>query len=215
MKNRLKSFAYLLPLIELLFAAMIMVLPALRFFFHLKQMAHGSGSVSLASGEFVFTIPADRYLFFALDWAGRWAAKPITILNTPAKLMETLVSLAVARKGYWWPPSLLRSTWHALIYPIYALPAWIYLGLAIDALIGRRRPYRWSAILSVCLALTCASLFYGFRFGMPAAEREGQERLGWFIDGLALWAVLFSIPVVAWMRQKNRGIPLENEPPPS
>jgi hypothetical protein len=192
-----------------------MIVPALRFFFHLKQMAHGSGSVSLASGEFVFTIPSDRFLFVEFDRAGWWAEKPITILNTPAKFVETLVSLVVAHKGYWWPPSLLPSTWHALIYPIYALPAWIYLGLAIDALIGRRRAYRWIVILSVFLALTCALLFCGFRFGMPAAEREGQERLSWFIDGFAIWAVLFSIPVVAWMRQTKRGLSLKNQPLPS
>jgi len=194
---------------------MIMIVPALRFFFHLRRMTHGSGSVSLASGEFAFTIPSDRFLFVAFDRAGWWAEKPITILNTPAKFMEALVSLVVARKGYWWPSSLLRSTWQAIIYPIYALPAWVYLGLATDALIGRRRIYRWNVILSVFLTLTCALLFCGFRFGMPAAEREGQERLSWFIDGFAIWTVLFSTPVVAWMRQKKPGLPSKGEPLPS
>lgn len=177
MKKRLISFAYMLPIIELLFAAIIVLVPALLFFIRLKQMAHSSGSVSLGSGEIVLTIPSDRFLSVAFDRAGWWAEKPVTILNTPAKFVETLVSLVVARKGYWWPPSLVQSTWQALTYPIYALPAWIYVGLGIDALIGRHRVHRWNVILSVLLALTCALLFCGFRFGMPAAEREGQERL--------------------------------------
>ena len=101
------------------------------------------------------------------------------------------------------------------MYPIYALPAWIYIGFAIDAMIGRRHIRRWNMILSMLLALTCASLFCGFRFGLPAAEREGQERLSWFIDGLALWAVLFSIPVMAWLRQRRRRTLAKNEPLPS
>jgi len=205
----------MLPIIELLFAATIMAVPASLYFTRFKQVAHGSGSVSLASGQFVMTIPSDRFLWVAFDRAGLRAEKPVTILNTPAKFVEPLVSLVVARKGYWWPPSLLQSTWHALIYPIYALPAWIYIGLGIDALIGRRRIHCWNVIVSVLLVLTCASLFCGFRFGMPAAEREGQERLSWFIDGFAIWAVLFSISVMAWMRQKRRRTLVKSEPLPS
>jgi hypothetical protein len=192
-----------------------MLVPALLFFAHLKQTAHGAGSVSLTFGEFVMIIPPDRFLHVAFDRAGWWAEKPLTIANAPAKFVETVVSLLVARKGNWWPLSMLQSTWHALIYPIYALPAWIYVGVGIDALIGRHRVRRWNLILSLLLALICASLFCGFRFGMSAAERESQERLSWFIDGFAIWAVLFSIPAMAWIRQKKRRIFVANDLLPS
>jgi hypothetical protein len=214
-KNRLRSFAYVLPIVELLVAGMIVVVPAVLSFIHFRQVAHGSARVSFESGGYVFTIPSDRFLAVGFDRAGWRAERPITILNTPAKFTETLVSLVIARKGYWWPPSLPQSTWHAVVYPIYALPAWIYIGFGIDALIGRRRIRRGNMILSVLLALTCAALFYGFRFGMPAAEREGQERLGWFIDGFALWAALFCIPVMAWIGQKRHRTFAEDEPLPS
>jgi len=203
-RKRLNSFAYLLPLLELLFGAAIMLAPALLFFFRLKQMAHGAASVSLSSGDIVMTIPSDGFLSVAFDRAGWWAEKPATILNAPAKFVEVFVSLLVAHKGYWYPASLLPSTWHALIYPIYALPAWVYVGLGIDAGIGRRPVRRWNVVLSVFLALTCAALFCGFRFGMPATEREGQELLSWFIEGFALWALLFAIPFVAWTIRRKR-----------
>jgi len=221
-KNRLRSFAYLLPVIELLLAAMTVVVPALLSFIHFKQVAHGSASVSLESGEYEFTIPSDQFLAVAFDRAEWRAERPITILNTPAVFVEPLISLVVARKGYWWPHSLLQKhiavhlmTWRTLVYPIYAVPAWIYIGLAIDAMIGRRHIRRWNAILSVLLVLTCASLFCGFRFGMTIAEREGQETLGWFIDGFALWAVLFCTPAMAWIWQKRRRTLVSNEPVPS
>ena len=205
----------MLPIIELLFAAIIIIVPTLRLFTRLKLMAHGSTSVFLAFGEFVVNIPSDRFLSFAFDRAAWWAERPVTILDTPAKFVEPLVSLIVGREGHWWPRSLQSYAWHVLIYPIYALPAWIYIGFAINAAIGRRHIRRWNVILSVLLVLTCSSLFCGFRFGVPAAEREGQESLNWFIDyGFAIWAVLFSVPTVAWMRQRRRTL-VKNEPLPS
>jgi hypothetical protein len=167
-------------------------------------MAHGAGSVSLSAGEFVMKIPADRFLPVAFHRAGSWAEKPVTIMNAPAKFVEVFVSLLVAHEAKWYPASFLLSTWYALIYPVYALPAWLYVGVGIDALMGCRVVRRWNAALSVFLALTFALLFCGFRFGMPAAEREGQELLSWFIDGFTLWAVLFGIPFAAWMLRRKR-----------
>ncbi len=204
MKNRLNSFACLLPLLELLFGAAIVFAPAFLFFLRLKHMAHGAGGVSLAVGEFVIKIPSDRFLPVALDQAGRWAEKPVTVLNAPAKFVEAFVSLLVAHKANWYPESILSSTWRAVIYPVYALPAWLYVGVGIDALMGRRPVRRWNAALSVFLALSFVVLFCGFRFGIPSADREGQELLSWFIDGFALWAVLFAIPFAAWMLWRRR-----------
>jgi hypothetical protein len=207
-KKRLNLFAYLLPLLALLFGAVAMLVPALLFFFRLKQMAHGAGSVSLSSGDVVMTIPSDRFFSVALDRAGWWAEKPATILNAPAKFVESFVSLLLGHKANWHPASLLPSTWHSLIYPIYALPAWVYVGLGMDAGIGRCLVRRWNVVLSLFLALTFAVLFCGFRFGMSATEREGQEFLSWLTEGFALWAVLFAIPFVAWMLRRKRGTPL-------
>jgi hypothetical protein len=203
-KKRLSSFAYLLPLIELLFGAVMVLAPALLFFFRLKQMAHGAGSVSLSSEEFAMTIPSDRFLAIAFDRAAWWAAKAIFTLDAPAKFVEVFVSLVVAHTTKWYPASMLSSTWQALIYPTYALPAWFYVGRGIDAAMGRCRVRGWNAVVSVFLALTFAVLSCGLRFGMTAEERRGQELLGWFIRGFAVWGVLFAIPFSAWLLQKKR-----------
>ena len=55
--------------------------PVPECFLRLKRMAHGTGSVSLSSGEFEMTIPSDHLLSFAFDGAASWAEKPLTILN--------------------------------------------------------------------------------------------------------------------------------------
>lgn len=205
----------MLPIIELLFAALIVDVPGEISFIRLKQAAHGSGSVSFGSDGIVFTIPSESFQSVAFDRAAWRAQKPVTILNTPAIFVELLVSLIVPREGHWWPGSWQSYTWHVLTYPIYALPAWIYIGFALDAMIRRRHIRRWNVILSVVLVLTCASLFCVCRFGMPAAEREGQERLSWFIDGFAMWTVLFFIPIAGWFRQKKQQTLVQNEPLPS
>jgi hypothetical protein len=96
----------MLPVIELPFAAIIVIVPTLRLFTRLKLMANGSASVSLAFGEFVVNIPLDCFLSFAFDRAAWWAERPVTILNTPAKFVEPLASLIVAREIHWWPRSL-------------------------------------------------------------------------------------------------------------
>lgn len=64
-------------------------------------------------------------------------------------------------------------------------------------------------MLSLLLVLTCASLLCELQFGTPTAERSLET-----IDGLAIWAVLFSIPIAAWLRQNKRRT-LNDEPLPS
>lgn len=196
-------------MVVLLFWATIVVIPGLLCFARLKQMAHGSGSVSLGSGEVVFTIPSDRFFEVAFDRVG-WAEKALMILNTPAKFVDTFISWILVRIGIPpWPQSLGQSTWHVLIYPFYALPAWIYIGFAIDAFMGLRPIRKWNMILSLLLVLTCASLFCKYQLGTPTAERSLET-----IDSLAIWVVLFSIPIAAWLRQ-NKQQTLNDEPLPS
>jgi hypothetical protein len=155
---------------DILLWAVIVLAPALLFFFRLKHMAHGSGSVSLTSGDFQMTISSNHFLSVAFDRAGWSAQKSITVLNAPAKFVEIVVSVLVSRTGNWYPASFLRSTWRSLIYPIYALPAWFYVGLGIDALLGRSRIRQRNMILSLILALASAVLCCGFRFGISPAE---------------------------------------------
>jgi hypothetical protein len=201
-KKRLWSFAYLLPAAELLVWIAFVPIPAWFSFSHFKHIANGAPSVLLKSDEFTFTIPSHNLLSFSFT-AAAWRAEGfITAVNAPAKFTEILVSLVVAQKPNWYPESLDSSLWHTLIYPVYALPAWFYVGSGIDAGMGRRRVSRWSMILSVILAFICVSLFCTLRFGL-APEERGLDRLIGFITGLGIWTVLFAIPFLAWLRQRQ------------
>ena len=127
-----------------------------------------------------------------------------TILDAPAKFVEIPVSFLISRTPNWHPAAFYSWSWQSLVYPVYALPAWFYIGLGIDALFGRRRVGRSNMIFSVVIAVAFAVMCCGLEFGISAAERQGQERLTWYIKGFALWAALFVIPCAAWVRQKYR-----------
>lgn len=205
MNNRPRSFALWLPALNLCLWIAAVLAPAFVFFIHLKREAHGSESLTLVFGDFQMMIPPNRFFSFAFERAGLRADKLIFVLDLPAKAMELIVTLLMSsRTGPWHPASFLPSTWRSLTYPLYALPAWFYVGTGVDALLGRRRVRGWNMILSLILSLTLASLCCGFRFGMSPAERQGQDLLSWAMEGLALWAVLFAIPFVAWAKQKGK-----------
>jgi hypothetical protein len=206
MRGYFARFALLLPLATLLFWLAVIPAPALFFFLSLKRAAHGSGSVSFTTGAGEISILSRSFLPVAFDRAGWLGEHAITVVELPAAFLAAVVSLIVTQTANWHPASLLPSTWRCLIYPFYGLPAWYYVGRGIDALLARERVSKGNMITSMILALASATLCCGFRFGMSVAERQGQDRLAWSIEGLALWAVLFGILFVAWLRQRGRRV---------
>lgn len=202
MKKEFKSFALLLPIANLLFGAVVFLIPALSIFFHFKRLAHGSAGVSITLGNLQMIVPSNRFLFVALDFAGRAAEHSIVVANAPAKFVDAGISWLVSRTPRFGPGWILISTWICVTYPVYAILPWYYVGRGVDAFVGRRSVGRGNMIASLVLSLALFAFCLSFRFGMSADERQGQDLLNWMIQGLALWAVLFAVPFVAWIRQK-------------
>jgi len=201
------SFTLLLPVIDLVFWAALVIVPTFIFFMRLKHAANGSHSVYLVFRTYQVNVPSNRFLPFSLDSVAPPAEKLITILDAPAKFVEIAVSLIFFRTGNWLPNWLLRASWRSLIYPIYALPAWIYVGRGIDALLGRNDVRRSNMIASILLSLFSIAVCCTFTFGFSPAERQGQNLLDWYSKGFALWAVLFASPFAAWLRQRTNRMP--------
>jgi hypothetical protein len=207
MKKYLRSFSVVLPIAEVLLAAGLILVPALVFFLRLKQAAHGSGHVLIHTGEFQTLVPSEGFLSFAFLRATAAAAKSLTVLNTPASLVEHIVLLLrPPSNGTWYSASGCYPAWlglwpgRSLTYPIYALPAWFYVGRGLDGLLAHERVGTANMVLSVVLAGVAIAICGGLRFGLSPWERRDQ--VSWFIEGFALWACLFAIPLVEWFRQK-------------
>jgi hypothetical protein len=202
-KKRLTSFTLLLPIMEMGFSAVLVAVPALLLFSRLRHAAGGSQSAALAVGQFQVVVPSHEFLIFSVEMACLSAEKWITVVNAPAKFIESVLSLMLFQTTNWTPTSILTFCWHDLIYPIYAIPAWIYVGRVVDALLKRDQVRRGNAIASLVLAILSGLLFSLIRFGLSSSDRQ-DEHLSWLISGFALWAALFAVPSVVWLSQRAR-----------
>jgi hypothetical protein len=202
MKDKQTSLSLLIPLGALLCSALLPLLLALRVYFRLKNAAHGAATVSFGSAH-QFTIPTDHLLSFAFKGTALWAEGPIRAIHAPGQAVHLLVSLIVSGGGNWQPASLLTSTWVVLVFPLYALPAWWFVGRGFDGLLNRKRLRVVDLVVSAILVAAFLALAAMLRFGMSPAEREGRAE--WYMCGFAFWGVLVAVPLFAWIRQRTRG----------
>lgn len=126
------------------------------------------------------------------------AIKPITILNAPAHFVDLMISYVVSRKPFWFPYSIGPETWTCLTLPVFALPAWWYVGSGIDALLGRKHVRTADVVLSAILVVLFGAFAAVLRFGL--AQDPGL--VPGYTEGFTLWTFLFAIPFAAWLRQK-------------
>lgn len=206
MEKPLRSFAFVLPTLNLLLWLVVVVAPAVLFYSRLKHEAHGAKTVTIQTGDFVVTLQSNEFRSVAIQGAALRAEKPVMLLNAPAVFVEVLISLIVSRTPNWHPASITWTTWRTVIYPIYAVPIWFYLGRGVDALWGRSIVRRREALISLLLAAIFTTLACGFRFGLTPAERQDQDILQLFIEGFALWAALFMVPFLAWIRHGRKPV---------
>jgi hypothetical protein len=149
------------------------------------------------------TVPADRLFGFVMERAALRAEAVITILNAPALFIDALLSIFIPRLSDWMSASLLLTwTRHSILYPLYAVIAWVYVGRAFDSLLHRREVRTVNAVLSLILALLVFGSAILLLFGLSTGELQGEGRFYWIISGLALWTVLFSIPFTIWLFRK-------------
>jgi hypothetical protein len=196
------SFCVVVPVLGLLLSATLVVVPAYRLYLHLKQAERGAG-ITLRTGLWQIDVPADRVLGFAISSTAMREQGPITLLNAPGHALHLLVSLAVGRRPNWYPYALGPSVWRVLSFPVYALPAWFFLGRGLDAWFANEPLRRVDLVISLTLVGIFLTLSVGLKFGLSDAERQGQELLNWYIGGFCLWAFLMAIPLAAWIRQKS------------
>jgi hypothetical protein len=200
-KHRL--FSIVLPIVALVVSGSLILFPTLRTYKHLKELARGSAFISLGGGKYQITIPADGLLRFVIFETAFEEQGKITILNAPGHFPNLLVSLLMRGSSNWSPAALTPSLWRVLTFPLFALPAWFFVGRGFDSLFSGGRIYRGEMVTSLLLVAVFLTLSLGLRFGLAVSECEGQGMVNWYITGFALWAALIAIPSVAWFRQRK------------
>jgi len=150
-----------------------------------------------------FSIPAEHLFRISIEMSAIRQQGTITLLNAPGHLLFLLICVLVGHSSHWSPAFLSPAVWRVLSFPLCALPAWFFLGRALDACFASTGLRRVDFAIALTLLFLFLILAAGLRFGLSPEERAGQYLLFCYIDGFAMWASLMTVPLFAWIRQKN------------
>jgi hypothetical protein len=196
------SFSVLLPLLELALWVVLIAVPATMVFLNLSQMAHGSPTAHIGSGQFGMQIPREHFLWFAFWSAATRGAHAIAAINIPGIIVEILISLPTSWPHLWHPNGWMMDTWRTVTFPFFCLPAWWFAGLGIDSLLGRRRLYGATFLFGTIFFVVFIVATLGLHFGISDAERTESD-MNWVFWGLGLWSLLFAVFPCAWLRHRR------------
>jgi hypothetical protein len=190
-------FSFLLPLGELLIWLILVPVPATLLYLSLQSQFHSADQVVFGSMRMSYT-EARR---IACQGPALRASHFIAALNTPAFLIEFLISIPISWPSSWHPEGMTPDVWRALSFPFFALPAWWFAGRSIDACLLRQRPNWAITVIAILFSTLFVILFCGLRFGLSTPERDGVTFPLW---GFPLWAALFAVYPAAWIRSRRR-----------
>jgi hypothetical protein len=202
------QFSLVLPLICLVIWVTAVLVPTTVIFLQMKSRANGAGSLTIRTATIEATIPPDDFFPFALHGATIRTAKAVAGINVPGLFIEAGLSSVTSWPHRLYPSRYLLESWRALVFPIYALPAWWYAGRGIDGFVGRVRLRVVETIVSTLVSLAFIGLGVGLQFGLSQSERDAD--LIWFTCGLIFWGALIAIEPAGWLRQRRKA--LSNQP---
>jgi hypothetical protein len=190
-------FSLLLPLGELIIWVILVLAPTTLIYLGLDKSSH-SETISTEIGS--FTLSPREVRRIALESATMKMSHLITALNTPGVFVEMLIDLPISWPSTWHPTKLPLDVWRSITLPFFCLPAWWFVGHGFDSVLGRLKLHWRMTLLGTLLRLGFVVLFCGLRFGVPADDRADGS---WILWGMALWAFLFGVFPLAWLRQKQ------------
>ena len=168
-------------------------------FLSLKHAAHGTPSAVIGRGSStVFEIPADAFPRFALTAAAMRLEEPFAILHTPAHFVDLVIAYVVAQKPFWSPNTVAPAVWQCITYPLFAVPAWFFVGQGIDGLRNGGSTKRSLAMIGAVLVLFFGVVAAVLQFGLAQDPGLVPGR----VEGFTLWTLLFAIPIFAWLKRR-------------
>ena len=182
-----------------------MLFTTLSVFIHLRHAANGADTVFIQAGEFGLRLRSNEFLSEAFRVATFSANKLTTVLDAPGIFGDALISLVSERTGNWFPGRLGLAAWQAVTYPFFSIPAWLYVGQALDTLMEGARIRTFSMVISSVLTTLAITISCGLRFGLSASERS--ENITRVIAGFALWSFLFAVPILTWIWRRTAARP--------
>ncbi|MBW4040230.1 MAG: hypothetical protein HIU91_15485 [Acidobacteria bacterium] len=189
-------FAMVLPVLAMVVWVMVVGGAAVAMYRTLVGVTQPGQNATVHLGAFHETILPESFAPFAVNYAVLTHSHVLTAVYMPGAFLQMPVSLATTTPEAWYPRQLDEWTRRGVMLPLLSLPAWWLVGLAMEALLGRRR-VRWPVVVLGCvLCVLFGTVLAGFLAG--ASESAGG---GWVYAGLVLWIVLFGLLPLAGVRQ--------------
>jgi len=193
-------FSILLPCFALALWLALVVLPGASLYLRVRQELPRSGTGLLTFGQFSVVMSRDRLFAFVFNMQGH-NSDVVAGANLPGVSIEVLVSILHRTwPSVWYPTGFMRDSWRALIYPLYCLPFWWFVGRGGDGLMGWRRQHWSLCLIGSAFFLVFASFTVAFQFA-PAADRIDFPM--WVVYGAGLWDAMFAVFPAAWVRQRT------------
>ena len=196
------KLSIVLPVFALLLSVTAFLVPAYQGYQALRAAPMRGSMIVLGTGTNTFELPRNRAAQTACFMAALSTEGKIVALNMPAHFVQLLISLSLGKSVHWFPESLGPALWRVVGFPIFAAPAWCFVGNGLDNLVRMKRARNTSLVTSIVLGVLFAALALMLRFGLTESERNEQEMLSYYIFGLALWSFLFAVPAFARVRRK-------------
>ena len=202
MSSRRISFALLLPIVELTLWSVLVPSQAATLYWHLRASTHLGSELRMFFGDFGMTIPRAGLWPFAFETVAMHESHLIAAINLPGVFVELPLSAVLSWPNNWRPTGWPLFYWRAVSLPFFCLPAWWFLGRAVDGLLGYRRLRWWTLLFGTILCAGFAVILCGFLFGLAGGERRDME---WVLCGFGFWTAAFAAFPVLWTRQgRNR-----------
>jgi hypothetical protein len=200
---RKAPFTLLLPLFSLTLWIAIIAIPATLVFLNLRTMYQRNLSVDSIQNTYSLRFPRNQFLVRSVTAAAIRSGHTIEALDTPAFSIQLLFDrFSPSWPMEWTPIGLDFFAWRAVIFPIYCLPFWWFVGLGVDGLL-KRRLLGWPVyLLGTFLCIGFIVLTIGLTFGVPREDHQGFEI---YLCGFALWVILFGVFPAGWIRTWLKG----------
>lgn len=206
-KKRLR-WAWTLPVVELLLAAIIAGAPAARLLYALHEHVWTSTKGAAAPKELVNQI---NILLSTTkrNYPDRYEA--IAYLNLPGMFPQLLIDRFTSSWPEEWMPHwsefLGMWGWRSLLWPILCLPFWWLSGRGIDAFIAsisgdHTRKIRWFEAWGVA-AFGLSILIFGAGLAITSGPGDEFPEMAWLLIPTAMWFVFGLISLLAWFRQRR------------
>ena len=201
MRKLPRSFAFWLPIANLILATALLVIPALTFYFRVKHAAHGADTVYLRAGEFTLRLRSSEFLSQGFMSSGYLARHWVLPLNAPGIVGQLVVSVLSEYTGRLYRTTLFWPFWDSVIYAIFAVPAWGFIGRGVDQLREGLLVGRANLVMSLFLIVLSATVSVGLWIG--SSNDPGRTEDAYLaMVGFAGWSGLFAIPLIAWLRHR-------------